>query len=140
MTETPHPSGARGLVLRRLLNIAAAAALLVALYLVSSYGSVKLGQVFALFAIWGIATVSLNLINGVTGILSLGHHGFMLIGGYVTALLILPTAARDNLAASARSSLYRRRVSACLTISPTGRSGGRSRTNCSASTADNPSS
>lgn len=105
MTETPHPSGARGLVLRRLLNVAAAAALLVALYLVSSYGSVKLGQVFALFAIWGIATVSLNLINGVTGILSLGHHGFMLIGGYVTGLLMLPEAARQNLQFSARNSL-----------------------------------
>src|SRR5690606_21335202 len=105
VTETPHPSGARGLVLRRLLNVAAAAALLVALYLVSSYGSVKLGQVFALFAIWGIATVSLNLINGVTGILSLGHHGFMLIGGYVTGLLMLPESARANLSFSARNSL-----------------------------------
>src|SRR5690606_8723702 len=72
---------------------------------VSSYGSVKLGQVFALFAIWGIATVSLNLINGVTGILSLGHHGFMLIGGYVTGLLMLPEAARQNLQFSARNSL-----------------------------------
>ncbi|HZJ08579.1 MAG TPA: branched-chain amino acid ABC transporter permease, partial [Trueperaceae bacterium] len=67
--------------------------------------STKLVQVFALFGIWGIATVSLNLINGVTGILSLGHHGFMLIGGYVTGLLMLPLAARENLAASSRSQL-----------------------------------
>src|SRR5690606_39417248 len=95
----------RGVTLRRLLNAAAAAALLVVLYLVSTYGSVKLGQVFALFAIWGIATVSLNLINGVTGILSLGHHGFMLIGGYVTGLLMLPEAARHNFAARARGQL-----------------------------------
>src|SRR5690606_32675451 len=56
-------------------------------------------------AIWGIATVGLNLINGVTGILSLGHHGFMLIGGYVTGLLMLPEAARQNLQFSARNSL-----------------------------------
>src|SRR5690606_11884224 len=75
------------------------------LFLVDGSGGVKMQQVFALFAIWGIATVSLNLVNGVTGILSLGHHGFMLIGGYVTGLLILPTAARDNITASARSSL-----------------------------------
>ncbi len=105
MTERPRPSGQRGVLLRRLLNVASAVALLVALYLVTAQGSVKLGQVFALFAIWGIATVSLNLINGVTGILSLGHHGFMLIGGYVTGLLMLPEAARQNLQFSARNSL-----------------------------------
>src|SRR5690606_39745437 len=49
--------------------------------------------------------VSLNLISGVTGSLSLGHHGFMLIGGYVTGLLMLPEAARQNLQFSARNSL-----------------------------------
>lgn len=88
-----------------LLSLAGLAVVVLVLYLVDGSGGVKLNQVFALFAIWGIATVSLNLVNGVTGILSLGHHGFMLIGGYVTGLLILPVAARDNLAASARSSL-----------------------------------
>lgn len=97
--------GPRGALLRRLLNVAAVIALVILLFFVQSSGSVKLGQVFALFAIWGIATVSLNLINGVTGILSLGHHGFMLIGGYVTGLLMLPESARDNLAFSARNSL-----------------------------------
>ena len=45
--------------------------------------------------IWGIAAISLNLINGQLGILSLGHHGFMLIGGYVTALLVLPEQERS---------------------------------------------
>lgn len=90
---------------RKILNVAAIGVLLVVLFLVDNSGSAKLVQVFALFGIWGIATVSLNLINGVTGILSLGHHGFMLIGGYVTGLLMLPLAARDNLAASSRSQL-----------------------------------
>ncbi|HZW98983.1 MAG TPA: branched-chain amino acid ABC transporter permease [Trueperaceae bacterium] len=104
MVGTPK-FGPRGVMLRRLLNVAAVIALVVLLFFVQSSGSVKLGQVFALFAIWGIATVSLNLINGVTGILSLGHHGFMLIGGYVTGLLMLPESARDNLAFSARNSL-----------------------------------
>ncbi|MCC6310414.1 MAG: branched-chain amino acid ABC transporter permease, partial [Trueperaceae bacterium] len=88
-----------------LLTLAGLAVLLVVLLLVDGGASVKLKQVFALFAIWGIATVSLNLVNGVTGILSLGHHGFMLIGGYVTGLLVLPAATRDNLARSARSEL-----------------------------------
>jgi branched-chain amino acid transport system permease protein len=105
VSEGAHPSGQRGVMLRRALNVGAAVLLLVVLWSVSSYGSVKLGQVFALFAIWGVATVSLNLINGVTGILSLGHHGFMLVGGYVTGLLMLPEAARQNLQLSARNSL-----------------------------------
>lgn len=75
------------------------------LYFIDTSGSTKLEQAFALFAIWGIAAVSLNLINGTTGILSLGHHGFMLIGGYVTALLILPEANRARIASSARSQM-----------------------------------
>lgn len=95
-----------GLVTRdRLLTAGAFVLAILALWLVDRGSSAKLEQVVALFAIWGIATVSLNLINGVTGILSLGHHGFMLLGGYVTGLLMLPSAARDNLAASARSQL-----------------------------------
>lgn len=77
--------------------------LAVALLLVDQGTSTKLRQVAALFAIWGVATISLNLINGVTGILSLGHHGFMLLGGYTTALLILPNEGRARISASARS-------------------------------------
>lgn len=68
-------------------------------------GSTKLTQALALFAIWGVATVSLNLINGTLGILSLGHHGFMLIGGYTTGLLILDDAARTRILTSARSTM-----------------------------------
>jgi len=95
----------RAQLARWILNTAAIGVLILVLFLVDNSGSAKLVQVFALFGIWGIATVSLNLINGVTGILSLGHHGFMLIGGYVTGLLMLPLAARENLAASSRSQL-----------------------------------
>ena len=76
-----------------------------ALWLVEASASVKLVQATALFAIWGIAAVSLNLINGVTGILSLGHHGFMLIGGYATALLVLSDDGRQRIASSARSQM-----------------------------------
>lgn len=88
-----------------LLTLAGLGVLVTFLYFVDTSGSTKLRQAFALFAIWGIAAVSLNLINGVTGILSLGHHGFMLVGGYVTALLILPEANRERIAASARSQM-----------------------------------
>jgi branched-chain amino acid transport system permease protein len=62
--------------------------------LVSAPGTGALVSALSLVFIWGIAAVSLNLINGQLGILSLGHHGFMLIGGYTTALLMLPAAER----------------------------------------------
>ncbi|MBA2668282.1 MAG: branched-chain amino acid ABC transporter permease [Trueperaceae bacterium] len=75
------------------------------LMFLESLGSSKLSQSLALFAIWGVATVSLNLINGTLGILSLGHHGFMLIGGYTTGLLILDEAARARILTSARSTM-----------------------------------
>lgn len=96
MAETPR--------LRNLaLTLGGLALLAVALFFVEAGTSEKLRQVFALFAIWGIAAVSLNLINGTTGILSLGHHGFMLIGGYTTALLSLPDENRAIISESARS-------------------------------------
>jgi branched-chain amino acid transport system permease protein len=68
-------------------------------------GIVKFKGALALFAIWGIAAVSLNLINGTLGILSLGHHGFMLIGGYTTGLLILSEDARVRILVSGRSTM-----------------------------------
>lgn len=87
------------------LTLLAAGAGIGALWVLDGVGSTKLVQALALFAIWGIATVSLNLINGTLGILSLGHHGFMLIGGYTTGLLILDEAARQRIATSARSTM-----------------------------------
>lgn len=39
--------------------------------------------------IYSIAAMSLNLINGFTGLFSLGHAGFMAVGAYVTAILTL---------------------------------------------------
>ena len=88
-----------------LLTLGAGALVAVVLAWVDGSGGAKLNDTLALFAIWGIAALSLNLINGTTGILSLGHHGFMLIGGYVTALLILPADARERIASSARSEM-----------------------------------
>ncbi len=39
------------------------------------------------FAIWAMLTVSLNLVLGYTGLLSVGHVGFYGIGAYTTAVL-----------------------------------------------------
>jgi branched-chain amino acid transport system permease protein len=94
---------------KRLRNVAftvlAAGLGVAALWALQAVGSSKLDQALALFAIWGVATVSLNLVNGTLGILSLGHHGFMLIGGYTTGLLILDEAARQRILTSARSTM-----------------------------------
>ena len=41
-----------------------------------------------------ILAVSLNITNGFAGLFSLGHPGFMAIGGYVTAILTFPVARK----------------------------------------------
>ena len=79
--------------------------LVLALYFIDGGASTQFRQALALFAIWAVAATSLNLINGTTGILSLGHHGFMLVGGYTTALLTIPEVRRQQIADSARSQM-----------------------------------
>jgi len=45
-------------------------------------------------AIYALAAVSMNLLNGFTGLFSLGQAGFMLIGAYVYGMLNIPVADR----------------------------------------------
>lgn len=45
--------------------------------------------------IFAILSISLNITNGFTGLFSLGHPGFMAIGGYVTAILTFPVARKS---------------------------------------------
>ncbi len=59
-----------------------------------TFDSYKL-RVLRLIAIYGIMAVSLNLINGITGVFSLGHHGFILVGAYTAALLTLPPEQKE---------------------------------------------
>lgn len=47
------------------------------------------GQLLTLAGIYVIVSVSLNLISGYTGQLSIGHAGFMCIGAYTTAVAII---------------------------------------------------
>ncbi len=48
-----------------------------------------LKRVFNLCAIYAILALSLNLVNGFTGLFSLGHAGFMAVGAYTCALLTM---------------------------------------------------
>jgi len=52
--------------------------------------SLRQGSIFALLA------VSMNLLNGFTGLFSLGHAGFMLIGATTYALFSIPLAYRTD--------------------------------------------
>lgn len=54
-------------------------------------------QVLNLIAVNAILALSLNLIYGFTGMFSLGHAGFMAIGAYVCALLILTPAQKTTM-------------------------------------------
>ena len=45
-------------------------------------------------AVYSLIAVSMNLLNGFTGLFSLGHAGFMLVGAYTYAILSIPVAKR----------------------------------------------
>lgn len=46
-------------------------------------------------AIYALVAVSMNLLNGFTGLFSLGQAGFMLIGAYTYAIFTIPVEARN---------------------------------------------
>ena len=54
------------------------------------FTTLKKGAVYALVA------VSMNLLNGFTGLFSLGQAGFMLLGAYTYAILTVPMSAKDT--------------------------------------------
>ncbi|MDR0600446.1 MAG: branched-chain amino acid ABC transporter permease [Treponema sp.] len=52
-------------------------------------------RIFNLCGIYIILALSLNLVNGFTGLFSLGHAGFMALGAYVSALLTMGPAQKE---------------------------------------------
>ena len=47
-------------------------------------------------AVYSLVAVSMNLVNGFTGLFSLGQAGFMLLGAYTYAILTVPVSAKDT--------------------------------------------
>lgn len=47
-------------------------------------------------AVYSLVAVSMNLLNGFTGLFSLGQAGFMLLGAYTYGILMVPLAAKDQ--------------------------------------------
>ena len=80
------------------INVACIAALLVLLFIMERtlpatsmiFTVLKKGSIYALVA------VSMNLLNGFTGLFSLGQAGFMLLGAYTYGILTIPVADRAN--------------------------------------------
>jgi branched-chain amino acid transport system permease protein len=83
---------------KRNLILNLAAILVLALFLM--YANRNLGsynvRILNLCAIYAILGMSMNLINGFTGLFSLGHAGFMAVGAYATALLTMPPAVKEQ--------------------------------------------
>ncbi|MBR2852153.1 MAG: branched-chain amino acid ABC transporter permease, partial [Anaerotignum sp.] len=55
-----------------------------------------LRTVLQLGAIYALVAVSMNLLNGFTGLFSLGQAGFMALGAYVFAIFTIPCAQRPG--------------------------------------------
>ena len=47
-------------------------------------------------AVYALVASSMNLLNGFTGLFSLGQAGFMLLGAYTYSILTIPTESRES--------------------------------------------
>ena len=81
---------------KNLINVALLALMFVALYLLEQQFGRRsmLITVLKKGAIYALIAVSMNLLNGFTGLFSLGQAGFMLVGAYTYAVLTIPMAKR----------------------------------------------
>lgn len=81
---------------KNLINIGLLIAMFVALYFIEKVAGTRsmLITVLKKGAIYALIAVSMNLLNGFTGLFSLGQAGFMLVGAYTYAVLTIPMAKR----------------------------------------------
>lgn len=78
-----------------LLNIGAMVLLFIVLLIFNStFDNYKL-RILNLAGIYIVLALSMNLINGFTGLFSLGHAGFMAIGAYTSVLLTMDPATKQ---------------------------------------------
>ena len=74
--------------------ILAAVCLAGVLYVNENMRYSMLASVLQKGAIYALVAVALNLLNGFTGLFSLGQAGFMMLGAYTYAILTIPVEAR----------------------------------------------
>ncbi len=83
---------------KNIINAALLVALIVLLFVLEAVipASSMLFTVLKKGAIYALVAVSMNLLNGFTGLFSLGQAGFMLIGAYAYGILSIPADARAS--------------------------------------------
>ena len=81
-----------------IISVALIAALLIVLYVLEQIlpSTSMLFTVLKKGAIYALVAVSKNLLNGFTGLFSLGQAGFMLLGAYTYGILTIPVEQREN--------------------------------------------
>ena len=60
-------------------------------------GNAYVRRVLNLVAIYAIVSVAMNLVNGFTGLFSLGQAGFMAIGAFSVAIFTVPVELRPSI-------------------------------------------
>lgn len=81
-----------------IINVALIAGLLVILYIMEQLMN-PTDMIFTVLkkgAIYALVAVSMNLLNGFTGLFSLGQAGFMLLGAYTYGILTIPSEQRES--------------------------------------------
>ncbi len=80
------------------INLALAVIFVAIIYVLSvtQPGTAMIFVVLKKTAVYGLVAVSMNLLNGFTGLFSLGQAGFMLLGSYAYAALTIPAESRDS--------------------------------------------
>ncbi|NLY91301.1 MAG: branched-chain amino acid ABC transporter permease [Firmicutes bacterium] len=81
----------------RVLTILSLLFLLVFIGFAENHLDLYIVRILNVCAIYAILGMSMNLINGFTGLFSLGHAGFMAVGAYTTALLTIPPAVKEQI-------------------------------------------
>lgn len=83
---------------KRILNIGLTLVAILLLFLLDKeiIGSSYVNRIIKLSAIYALIGVSMNLVNGFTGLFSLGQAGFMAIGAYTVGVLTIPPELRPN--------------------------------------------
>ncbi len=74
--------------------VAVVAALLFLVDETNTSGNSMLATVLQLGSIYALVAVSMNLLNGFTGLFSLGQAGFMALGAYTFGILTIPVQSR----------------------------------------------
>lgn len=90
---------------KKLIKLGVTAACLIVLYALCIYMDQAITATSRLYmlitvvrksAVYALVAVSMNLLNGFTGLFSLGQAGFVLIGAYTYAIFSIPSASIDS--------------------------------------------